>query len=265
MEHSFDIEAAEAFGLQEAILIKNFQYWILKNKANQKHHYDGRYWTYNSIKALSELFPYWSHRQVENYVKSLVNQNVLITGNYNNSAYDRTIWYAFFDESIFLNANFHSRFSVNGNTEMSISNTNSNTNNNTNTIITNSNEFELSEGNKKFLNDDFKKNTPPVPPAPPKDKSLFNEWWSIWKKKVGKEKAMKKFNSLKESEQREVIEHSKQYMAVVTDVKYICDTNKYLSNKFYREPDFIASRDFRQKSVSTKKVIAVRAADDETL
>lgn len=102
MEHSFDIDHASKYGVKEAILIKLLQYWIQKNKANKKHYHDGKTWTYNTCSALTELLPYWTEKQVRTVIQSLKDQKVIVTGNYNNSPYDRTMWYAFQDESKFL-------------------------------------------------------------------------------------------------------------------------------------------------------------------
>lgn len=102
MEYSFDIETAKQYGVDEAIMIKNFQFWINKNKACNTNFYDGHYWTYNSHKAFTILYPFWNHDQIRRIIKSLINQGVIITANYNTNAYDRTLWYAFKDEKIFL-------------------------------------------------------------------------------------------------------------------------------------------------------------------
>ena len=95
MQHIFDVDIAVKYGVLEAILIKNIYYWIVKNKANNKNYYDGSYWTYNSIKAFKELFPYASERQISNALKHLEKEGIIKVGNYNKSAYDRTNWYAF--------------------------------------------------------------------------------------------------------------------------------------------------------------------------
>lgn len=97
MQHHFDIELAERFGILEAILLNNFQFWFAKNKANGQGYRDGRYWTYNSVKAFNELFPYASEKKIRTALKHLIDEGVLMTGNYNKSAYDRTLWYAFTD------------------------------------------------------------------------------------------------------------------------------------------------------------------------
>lgn len=95
MQHSFDVEIAKEYGLKEAILMNHLWFWIEKNKANEVHYYDGTYWTYNSVKAFNKLFPYLSERQINNTLKTLKDKGIIQTGNYNKSAYDRTMWYAF--------------------------------------------------------------------------------------------------------------------------------------------------------------------------
>lgn len=94
MIHNFDSEIAERFGLLEAILLNNIYYWVDKNRANESNFYDGTYWTYNSTRAFNELFPYVSERQIKNALKHLREEGILLTGNYNKSTYDRTLWYA---------------------------------------------------------------------------------------------------------------------------------------------------------------------------
>lgn len=104
MYHTFDTEIAKKYGINAAIIYQNFLFWICQNKANGRHFFDGRYWTYNSIKALSELFPYLTVDQIRRALDKLVDSGVLVKGNYNKSAYDRTCWYAFAEEPLDLQA-----------------------------------------------------------------------------------------------------------------------------------------------------------------
>lgn len=94
MNFSFDGDFAKEHGVDEAIMYTYFSYWIAKNKANDKHFHDGHTWTYNSQKALTELFPFWNRSKIQRIISSLENQGLLIKGNYNQLAYDRTTWYA---------------------------------------------------------------------------------------------------------------------------------------------------------------------------
>ena len=104
MYHFFDVDLAKEYGVNCAILLANFEYWINKNKANETNFYDGRYWTFNSKKAFAELFPYLGEKQIRSALDKLINEGLIMTGNYNASAYDRTLWYAFTEkgESICL-------------------------------------------------------------------------------------------------------------------------------------------------------------------
>lgn len=94
MPHCFEEELAVKYGILEAILLNYFRFWILKNKANEKHFHDGRYWTYNSIKAFCDLFPYASTKMIRNALDHLEDEGLLMTGNFNKSPFDQTKWYA---------------------------------------------------------------------------------------------------------------------------------------------------------------------------
>ena len=107
MDFSFNIEFAKRYGVDEAIMVKSFQFWIRLNKANKVNYHDKRYWTYNTNKSLSEYYSFWTEKQVRRIIESLVDKEILIKGNYNKIAYDRTIWYAFMNEDLYLSDNFH--------------------------------------------------------------------------------------------------------------------------------------------------------------
>lgn len=94
MIHVFDTDVAQKYGVNAAIILQNIGYWIKQNEANETNFYDGRYWTFNSKRAYGELFPYMSKRQIETAFQKLIEDGVIVTGNYNKLAYDRTLWYA---------------------------------------------------------------------------------------------------------------------------------------------------------------------------
>lgn len=99
MEHQFNTELAERYGVIPAIILHNFVFWIIKNEANGRHFHNGKYWTYNSISAMQELFSYLSAKQIRSAIDSLVDSGVMFKDNFNSSAYDRTLWYSI-DESV---------------------------------------------------------------------------------------------------------------------------------------------------------------------
>ena len=94
MIHVFDVEIATEYGVNAAIILEHLNFWIAKNEANENNFHDGYYWTYNSIKAFNTLMPYLSERKIREAINKLSDDGIIITGNFNKSAYDRTMWYA---------------------------------------------------------------------------------------------------------------------------------------------------------------------------
>lgn len=98
MHHIFDVEIATRYGVNAAILLNNLQYWIEHNKANGKCFHEGRFWTYNSVKAFAQLFPYLSEYQIRTALQKLIDDGVIITGEFNRTNMDRTLWYSITDK-----------------------------------------------------------------------------------------------------------------------------------------------------------------------
>lgn len=154
ISHSFDIDIAKIYGVNAAILLKHIGHWIDKNKANGKHFYDGNYWTYNSVKAFKELFPYMSEKVIRNTLKKLEDDGIIITGNYNKVAYDRTTWYALTEKgkSIFLLGKMEIDERENGNIQKGEPIPYINTDNNTN-ITSDKSEAPEKKSKKKPIYD----------------------------------------------------------------------------------------------------------------
>lgn len=94
MAHQFEVDIAVEYGVNAAVLFQNISFWCAKNKANGHNYFDGRYWTYNSRRAFTELFPYLSERQIKTAIDKLVDDDMLVTGCYNKDPRDRSLWYA---------------------------------------------------------------------------------------------------------------------------------------------------------------------------
>lgn len=97
VNHSFDVYIAEKYGINSAVILNHLFFWIAKNEANNKNFHEGRYWTYNSHEAFAKLFPYMTARQISYALDKLIKSGLVVTGNYNESPYDRTLWYAITD------------------------------------------------------------------------------------------------------------------------------------------------------------------------
>lgn len=108
-KHILDIGVAQLVGANAALILENISYWCEHNAANNANLHDGRYWTYNSTKAFGELFPYMTISVIRASLKKLKDNGLILTGNYNKSAYDRTMWYTLTEKAEkMLDVNVHS-------------------------------------------------------------------------------------------------------------------------------------------------------------
>ena len=93
-EYHFNVELAQRHGVNGAIFLHAMAFWIAKNQANGRHFHKDRTWTYNSLEALTKLFPFWTRRQLERIIAKLKEEGALLTGNFSEDKTDRTVWYA---------------------------------------------------------------------------------------------------------------------------------------------------------------------------
>ena len=96
--HFFDVELAERYGINAAIIIQHIAFWIKKNRANRTHFYDGRYWTYMSLSAFAEMFPYLGMKQIRGAIDKLKAEGLILTGNYSTKGKINTTWYSLTDK-----------------------------------------------------------------------------------------------------------------------------------------------------------------------
>lgn len=94
MDHAFNVELAKQYDTDTAIFLAHLKHWAFKNLANKKHIHDGLVWSYDTLEAMADIFPYWSKRQLERVINNCVKCGLVVKGNYNATNYDRTCWYA---------------------------------------------------------------------------------------------------------------------------------------------------------------------------
>ena len=92
---------AREIGLNEALILQQINYWIEINKKSGNNYYNGRYWTYNSIRAWQENdFDYMSVDTVKRTFAKLEKAGFLLVGNYNKDPRDKTKWYTINTEKL---------------------------------------------------------------------------------------------------------------------------------------------------------------------
>jgi len=90
MVHSFDVDIAIKYGVETAILIQHFGFWHIENKAAKTNLHEGTYWTYNVVKAFSNILPCYNNHQIRRILRNMEAQELIKKKRLS----DRTAWYA---------------------------------------------------------------------------------------------------------------------------------------------------------------------------
>lgn len=90
------VDDAIKYGILEAVIL----YWLkvctkeADSEGDESFIHDGRYFFRCSIKELKDRFGEASESQIRHALKHLVEKRAIVEGNYNESKYDHTKWYA---------------------------------------------------------------------------------------------------------------------------------------------------------------------------
>lgn len=97
LQHMFDVHIAAAYGLAEAVFVHRVYVLVQANEANGRNEHEGRFWTYDSAKAVCKNCPYWTPRQVDGIIQRCRDKGLILTAKWSDNAYDRTNWYTVTD------------------------------------------------------------------------------------------------------------------------------------------------------------------------
>ncbi|MEG0258438.1 MAG: hypothetical protein RR595_05625 [Lysinibacillus sp.] len=80
---------AVQIGLNDALILQQMHYWA----ARSNHIFGNRRWIYNSVAEWQKQFPFWSTSTVQRTIDRLVGKELVLVGNFNKLAMDKTHWY----------------------------------------------------------------------------------------------------------------------------------------------------------------------------
>lgn len=231
--HSFDPDIAAQVGVNAAVIYQNFLFWCEKNKANKRHVMDGYVWTYNSRRALGDLFPYLTDSQIKTAIAKLVDAGLLVKGEYNLASYDRTNWYAPAVSAEWVSA------------------------------IGQKSPMERSK-----IANGLAKNDQPIPDSKtdikPDGKHLscdepdqFDEFWSQCPRKIGKDAALRAWKSaLKRSDAKTIIDGMKRHAKEVQgrEKQYIPHPSTWLNAGRWQDESQDAPTTSKQKATDHERM-----------
>lgn len=99
--HSFNVGIAIDYSPIVSLWICHLAFWAERNLANNKNIHDGLVWSYDTLEALGDQFPYLTKSQRETMINKSVKEGLVTVGNYNKTPYDRTCWYALTPKAYF--------------------------------------------------------------------------------------------------------------------------------------------------------------------
>jgi uncharacterized phage protein (TIGR02220 family) len=81
---------AKALGdLDKAVILQQLHYWLQRSNLIRDDHR----WVYNSMAEWNKQFPWITRKTLTNKFNDLEKRGLIITGNYNKAAFDKTKWY----------------------------------------------------------------------------------------------------------------------------------------------------------------------------
>ena len=100
MNHQFNTKIAEKYGIEEAILIEHLYFWIHKNRCLDEMLHNDRTWCYSSAKGFNKYVTYMSTQKIRRVLVGLEKRGFIYIDNFNKTAFNQTLWYAFTDSAI---------------------------------------------------------------------------------------------------------------------------------------------------------------------
>ena len=225
--HIFNVDDAVNYGVEKAIILQNMRFWLDKNRANGTNLHDGYYWTFNSVEAYLELFPYLkSVGIIQRLLKGMEEDGLLLVGRYNKKGYDRTKWYSmpeYTDKSL---DNSHSPKITNGNiaSKIAIHQKQRMVSPKTTNGFANSGEPipDVNTDNKPDVNTDN---------INEKEKMSFDDFWNAYGKKVDTSKCKAKWGKLTDDDKQAIMNNVADYVSANSDRTYRKNPLTYLNGK----------------------------------
>lgn len=170
--HQFDTEIAQQVGVNAAVIFQHIVFWCEKNAANGANLRDGRFWTYNSMAAFQELFPYLTFSQIRTALARLEEADLILSGEFNEDRWLRRKWYC-------VKSQMHLSKIANA----SADDRNSYKDTDNRTQIENTDKAPIAQGADLFKAEET--------PKQRKEDRGFDEFWKVYPKKAGKPAALK--------------------------------------------------------------------------
>jgi hypothetical protein len=224
MEHHFNTTIAKSYGIEEAVLLHHFYFWIVKNAANKKHFHEGLYWTYNSKKAYADFFTYMNETKIFRIIKHLEEEGIIVKGNFNEDKWDKTNWYALTVKGLKMMRDCGydiAPFSISLQNDLF------------DCVKMNDGACQNERCNTDIITDNNNKENEIDKSISKSSDELFETCWIAYRRKGKKGKAYPYWKKLTDDEKQSVLPHIKAYVQA-KELQYQQDFERYLRDKTFQ-------------------------------
>lgn len=211
--HQFDTEVAEQVGVNAAVIFQHIVFWCEKNAANGSNLRDGRYWTYNSMAAFQELFPYLTFSQIRTALAKLEDAELILSGEFNEDRWLRRKWYCVATDRKSICDESHAHLSKIANASAKNRNSYKETDNRTQIKNTDNAPIDPDGEPSLFSAIEEPESQADRSESAKKKEDRFPEFWKVYPKKAGKPGAMKSWaRAIKAgADPQEIIDGARRY------------------------------------------------------
>ena len=95
MLHKFNTGIAKRYGIHAALMADYIRSEIIENEFHGRACHNRQTWMRSSQMMFTAVMPYLSKHAVHRSIKKLIQDGILVRGEFNVSRFDRTAWYSF--------------------------------------------------------------------------------------------------------------------------------------------------------------------------
>ena len=103
LSHSFNVGLAVSLGgVESALVLQHFYFWMQYNEQNKDMNIEGRVWFYCSRAATRRVFPYISDWSIRSIIDKLIEGGYVIKGDFSEKLTNKSTWYTLTEKAISL-------------------------------------------------------------------------------------------------------------------------------------------------------------------
>lgn len=230
--HSFNVNLAKKLGVEKSLILGRIYLFVDHNKRTGKNLIEGKFWMYDTSKALQEVYPYLNQNSIRRWMIELEKDGWIESGNFNLKRYDKTKWYTLGEKFI----SYLESESLVQNEQGMVTDV-QNEQGLTESLVQNEqsivqNEHSIVQNEQPIPDIDHYR--PNIKSNPSSGGLTFEEFWELYDKKVGKSITEKLFSKLSAADKEKIKVHVPRYV-LAKPKTFRKDPERYLKHRTFND------------------------------